>query len=99
MTRPQPPPDPVHDWDPPAGFHLEWVGSDGWRKATAEEQEQRKCRRPGCQRQPVAALFRTSWGSKRGRGGSWWLYCDWHLYGRRIANERVEHRRAVKDPA
>jgi hypothetical protein len=89
----QPPPDTPSDFEPPQGFHLEWAESEGWRLASRSEQEVRFCRRPGCMRRPVAALLR---GSRR---PSWWLYCDWHLYGRRIVDGRIEHRRAVRDAA
>ncbi len=82
-TRPQPPPDPVYEEAPPGGYRYVWVAATSWRVADAQEHEGRKCRRPGCQRPPVAALLRS-------RG--WWLYCDWHLYGKRIVNGEVLNR-------
>jgi hypothetical protein len=94
----QPPPDPVFDRTLPEGFHHEWVKDEGWRLATPVEQDERKCRRPGCKRVPVAALLRPRWQQSEGRNRkTWWLYCDWHLYGRRIENGRVEFLRAVRD--
>jgi hypothetical protein len=79
------------------GYHEEWVPeSENWRLATSEEMATRKCRRlfgphrPGCGKPPVAALL---------RGRVWWLYCDEHLYGRRIEDGRVMHRRLVEDRA
>jgi hypothetical protein len=55
----QPPPDEQYEWsDPPQGYEIRWVESENWRLATPEEALERKCRRPGCQHKPVAALNR-----------------------------------------
>lgn len=86
MTRTltQPAPDTVIEWtDPPEGYEVVWEDDDRCRVATDEETAERKCRRPGCQRAPVMALKRTN---------GWWLYCDWHMYGRRIEDGVVKHR-------
>ena len=73
----QPPPDEPLEYNVPEGYELRWVpeGPD-WRLVDEEEHAVRICRRPGCKRSPVAALKR--------RNSGWWLYCDWHLYGRKI---------------
>jgi hypothetical protein len=92
--RAQPPPDPASWWEPPEGKKVVWVPDDDWRLASPEEQASRKCRRPGCQRPPVAAMLRRRVGRP-----AWWLYCDWHLYGRRIEAGQVLGRRAVRDEA
>jgi len=96
-TRTQPPPDERVARTAPSGYHLEWQaeGSD-WKLATDEESREKKCRRPGCQREPVAALMRSRWGSARNESrGVWWFYCDWHLYGRRLNKGRIEFLRTV----
>lgn len=82
---------------PTAGFRVVWT-SEGdfrpWRLAEPKEAAERKCRRPGCQGVPVAALNRGFERDGR-RRDSWWLYCGEHLYGRRIRDGKVEHRRLV----
>ena len=97
-TLKQPPPDEVNPPPPPNGYRWEWVPEpeDEWRLATPEEMIDRHCRRPGCRRDPRAALKRST-VSKRGlRFPVWWLYCDWHLgAGRRIEGGRVVRRRRV----
>jgi hypothetical protein len=73
---------------PPEGYRLEWVPDRDWRLASDVEFETRRCRRMQCLRHPVAAL-------KRANG--WWLYCSWHLYGRKIEDGVVLHQRMVLD--
>jgi hypothetical protein len=75
-TIAQPPPDPPNEYDAPEGFEYVWepVSPDDCRVARGDERG-RMCRRPGCRRPPAIALMR--------RNG-WWLYCDWHTYGRRV---------------
>jgi len=81
----QPPPDPLPKSRP--GF--KWREEDStWRLATAEEWATRKCRRPHCQRSADAA-FNRGYHSRHGKRASWWLYCSWHLYGRKIEDGRV----------
>lgn len=95
----QPPPDKFHERsEPPEGFEWGWERDTNWRLATEDEQRERHCRRPGCTRRPVAAILRPLYGSG---GRHWWLYCDWHLYGHRIANGQVESRRLrpLEEPA
>jgi hypothetical protein len=78
-------------WGPvPEGFTVEWREEAASRIATDEERAERKCRWPGCQRPAAWALMR--------RNG-WWLYCDWHTYGRRIDVDQVLARRLVRDEA
>jgi hypothetical protein len=92
MTSPlsQPPPDaPLPP--SPEGFHEEWLEEPNWRLADYAERVFKRCRRLGCTHPPAAALRR---GDKR---LSWWLYCEHHLYGRRIANGRVEYRALVPE--
>jgi hypothetical protein len=79
-VRKQPPPDPVIEYEePPPGYKVVWTQLPGRRVAT-EEETKRKCRRPGCRRQPVLALQRSN---------GWWLYCDWHTYGTKIEDGRA----------
>lgn len=86
----QPPPDAPFP-PPPEGFREEWRADYDWRLAGEMEKLIRRCRRPGCCRPPVAALTR------RGKRPQTYLYCDWHLYGRRIAGGRVEMRCLVPE--
>lgn len=82
----QPPPDaPL--WPPPAGYREDWSPDPDWRLATELEKVSKKCRRTGCCNPVEAALHRHGW----------WLYCEGHLYGRRIANGRVEMRYLVPE--
>jgi hypothetical protein len=80
--------------EPLGGYHYEWVDDEGSRVATPEEHAERKCRRTRCSGAPVMAFQRPRWV-----GGSvtryWWLYCADHMYGRRIENGVVQHRRMV----
>ena len=70
-----------------------WLPEDStWRVAQDEERLCRSMKRVFghnfyCKRPAVAALKR------RGRGGqgTWWHYCEEHLYGRRIHEGRVEY--------
>jgi hypothetical protein len=88
--RPQPPPDPPRDTSRvPDGFVLKWSPDEDWRLATEEERKTMPCRRPGCKRTPVAVLMRRAF-HKEGVRHVRWLYCDQHLYGRRISIGRVE---------
>jgi hypothetical protein len=90
----QPPPDkPVELDEPQEGYEYRWEEDDysGTRLATAEEQRTRKCRRPGCRRTPAIALMRGFSAQKVP-----WLYCDWHMYGRRIVDGRIEFPRLRK---
>ena len=93
----QPPPDEFNPSPPPNGYRWEWVEEppDEWRLATPGEMIDRHCRRPGCRRDPAVALRRWT-HSKRGlRFSTWWLYCSWHMYGRRLEGGRILRRRAV----
>lgn len=98
--RSQPPPDERSDWLVPPGYRLKWVEADPEheRLATTWEHENRYCRRPGCRRRAVWALLRAR-RSAAGRSMHWWLYCDWHHYGRKIEGGKVLRRWAVKDNA
>lgn len=93
MTRTllQPPPDEVLERDPPEGFRWAVEPDPDWRLATEHERASRKCRRPGCQRPPSAAMRRTH-HYESGRRGVWWFYCSWHLYGRKLVDGAVVRR-------
>lgn len=88
---PQPPPDnPVDESPVGEGYQAAWIKDYHCRVATQAERADRLCRRPGCRRAPDMALRRSN---------GWWLYCDWHCYGRRIVNGVVLHRVVVaKEP-
>lgn len=92
LARPQPPPDTPFDMSAPLEPGYRWElqpAGEGWRIARESERTSRRCRRPGCQNAPAAALH-------RGRGG-WYLYCADHLYGRVIVAGAVMCRHAVPD--
>lgn len=72
----------------PAGFRWVWAPDDRCRPATVAEHRERRCRRPRCGRPAVMALRRSN---------GWWLYCERHLYGRRIANGVVQFRKLVPE--
>lgn len=86
----------------PEGFREEWVPSSGWKLVDEVEGDRYRCRWGGgggsraCGRPSVAALNRGrhTW---MGRVDQWWHYCAEHLYGRRIENGVVLHRRLVED--
>lgn len=59
--------------------------TEEWRIATPEEKDGRRCRATRCAGGPVAALYR----SRRDGGGSWWLYCEEHLFGRQVVGGKV----------
>lgn len=79
----------------PEGY--EWVPEPvtHWRVATPEETASRGCRfgrvgtgEKACGRPPVGACHRSN---------GWWLYCQDHLYGRRVEGGQVLFlRRAVE---
>lgn len=81
MTAQPPPDEPFKEWPAPEGMGWVWADASDSRLATEDERVTRKCRRPGCRRAATWALLRSQ--------GRWWLYCDWHNYGRRIVNGRV----------
>lgn len=83
--RSQPPPDPTLELDAPEGYEYRWLPDESSRLATEEEQASRSCRRPGCQRKPVVIALMRGFGEQKHA----WLYCDWHMYGRRIVDGRV----------
>ena len=60
----------------------------------------KKCRahRGKCPNAAVAALNR-GMRTSRGHRDSWWVYCEEHLYGRRIRNGVVECDYLVGSPA
>lgn len=76
----------------PDRYEWIWVADERCRVATEEEITTRKCRRPYCQGIPVMAMLRSQY-TKHGWRDYWWLYCDEHMYGRRIRGGVVEHRR------
>lgn len=94
--KPQPPPDEPSTRAAPEGFHFEWTADACWGLATDEDAHARHCRRPGCQRKPVAYLRRASRVSKEGVR---YFYCDWHMYGREIHDGTVVFHRLVADSA
>jgi len=90
--KPQPPPDPELELDPPEGYRYVWMPDDSCRLTTEEEKQSRRCRRPGCMREVAIGLQRGF-----GQQQKWWLYCDWHMYGRRIVDGVVQWPRLTKD--
>lgn len=97
MPRSQPPPDQPFLFLSDPACAVTWEPDPYFRLATPEEVERGRCRRHGCSRAPVAAMKRSRRARLGGRSDVWWLYCDWHLYGRRIANGRVECPRRTPD--
>lgn len=76
-------------YPPPVGIVESWQPDARTRPATTVEHVERKCRRPRCGGAPVMALERSN---------GWWLYCAAHMYGRRIRDGIVEHRRWDREP-
>lgn len=88
-VRTQPPPDPVLEHAPaPDGYEWLWEVDESCRVASDEERRERVCRRPGCEREPVMALARTRFSGLQSKS-TWWLYCDWHMYGRVLVDGDV----------
>ena len=85
------------DYEPPEGYHYEWVESDRHdeRFATREENLTRKCRRPGCRWKVGWALLRTNGSHAK----VWWLYCFEHNYGRKFEGKKILHRKLVPNEA
>lgn len=90
----QPPPDPPMEYV--GGWEKEWYPDGFWRVLKPGEADGRKCRRAGCLRPPVAACRRTAFYAS-GRRHVDWLYCDWHLYGRKIEGGAVLALRVKRD--
>jgi hypothetical protein len=83
----------------PEGYRLEWVPEgDDWKVGG----EGHTCRMKGCRKPAAAALLR-----RHERGGvvsagerfQWFFYCEDHLYGRKIEDGVVKHKRLVEDEA
>ena len=88
-----PDPSEVRGFEPDDGRMWAWVEEDDdWRLADPvntcgfHNRAHGTCRRPA-----VAALRR----HRTGGAGAWHLYCDEHLYGRRVADGKVWYIRAV----
>ena len=57
-----------------------WLPDLQWTLLPANTE--RRCRMKNCRRIAIAQLRRSN---------GWWAYCKRHLYGRRIANGRIEY--------
>ena len=75
----------------PEGYRWEWVAEgDDWQIGG----DGRKCRMKGCQKAADVALKRRR--AKSPSGFSWWHYCAFHMYGRKIENGVIKSRRLVE---
>lgn len=89
----RPPPDEYSDWAymERDGYHVEWRPCDPDTERLVDEDDPRKCRRPGCPERAAWELQRSD--------GRWWAYCADHHYGRRIRDGVLERRKLIKDDA